>query len=237
MADTEPSSKRQKKYITSFSYVSQEEAESTLGFELGEFYDCQIPIEQFITTTAPEELKKTIFERLIDCIESKGFPEPSISTMDESLVTDNVVLILQAMVSHCKFTMNRGGLKLSRENQIISKDEQVGGNIEFIIIQNINVRNTRYVIVVEAKRDSLGKGLTQLLLPLKSMWEINNDQKLVYGFVTTAIGWQLVTYDGQTWKLSERSTVIIPNMRNKEDQWLKNYTQILDVIYSILLSI
>jgi hypothetical protein len=47
----------------------------------------------------------------------------------------------------------------------------------------INVDTTRYVLVVEAKRDSLGKGLTQLLLALKSMWDINNDQKLAYGFV------------------------------------------------------
>jgi hypothetical protein len=35
------------------------------------------------------------------------------------------------------------------------------------------------------------------------MWDINNDQKLVYGFLTTGIDWQLVTYDGQTVKSSE----------------------------------
>jgi len=79
----------------------------------------------------------------IDCIESEGFPEATILPMNESVVTDNVGLILQAMVSHCKRTMNRDDLKLSREKQIISKDEQVGGNMEFIIIQKINVRNTR----------------------------------------------------------------------------------------------
>jgi len=143
-------------------------------------------------------LKKKIFERLIDCIESEGFPEATILPMNESVVTDNVGLILQAMVSHCKRTMSRDDLKLSREKKIISKDEQVGGNMEFITIQKINAGNIRYVLVVEAKRDSLGKGLTQLLLALKSMWEINNDQKLIYGFVTTGINWQLVTYDGHT---------------------------------------
>ncbi len=91
-----------------------------------------------------------------------------------------------------------------------------------------------YVLVVEVKRDSVGKGLTPLLLALKSMWDINNDKKLVYGFVTTGIDWQLVTYDGHAWKLSEPYTVVIANMRNQEDRWLKK-TQILDVIYSILL--
>jgi hypothetical protein len=237
MADEEPSLKQQRKYITSFPNVSQEEAEVILGYELREFYDCQIPIEQFITTTAPQELKKEIFKRLIDCIGSEGFPEAIILPINESVVTDNVGMILITMVSYCKFTMNRNDLKLSRERQIISIDEQVGENMEFVIIHNINAGHTRYVLVVEAKRDSLATGFIQLLLSLKSMWEINNDHKLVYGFVTTGIDWKLVTYDGQTWKLSERSTVLIPNMRKKEDQWLKNNTQILDVIYSILLSI
>ncbi|CAF1501398.1 unnamed protein product [Rotaria sordida] len=128
-------------------------------------------------------------------------------------------------------------LTLTREKEIISKNKQFGGNMDFIIIQNINVNTTRYVVVVEAKRDALGKGIPQLLLALKSMYDINNDQKLVYGFLTTAIQWQLVTYDGQTWKLSELSTVLLPKMVEKEDEWLKNNTQILDVIYSILSSI
>ncbi|CAF0927384.1 unnamed protein product [Rotaria sordida] len=207
MADTEVRSKRKKKYKNSFSNISQKEAESILGFELDIFYDSQIPLKQFITTTTPEQLKKKIFERLIDCIISEGYPEAAISPMNESVVRDNIGVILQAMVSYYKLTMNRNDLKLLREKEIITK------------------------------RDSLGKELAQLLLALKSMYDINNDKKLVYGFLTTAIQWQLVTYDGQTWKLSELSTVLLANMRKQEDRWLKNNTQILDVIYSILSSI
>ncbi|CAF4887536.1 unnamed protein product [Rotaria socialis] len=90
---------------------------------------------------------------------------------------------------------------------------------------------------IEIISDSLGRGLTQMLLTLKSMWDVNNDQKMVHGFLTTAINWQLVTYDGQTWKLSEPSTLLLANMRKQEDRWLKNNTQILDAIYSILASI
>ena len=58
MANTEAFSK--KKYMTSFSHVSQEEAELILGFELYEFYYSQEPLTQFITITAPELLKKNI---------------------------------------------------------------------------------------------------------------------------------------------------------------------------------
>ncbi|CAF1007397.1 unnamed protein product [Adineta ricciae] len=130
--------------------------------------------------------------------------------------------------------MKRRVLKLRREKQIISKDEKYGGNMEFMGIQSINVDDTRYVIVIETKRNALGKGLTQLLLSLRSMFEINNDQKTVYGFVTTAVNWQLVTYDGQTWKISESSVLLSGNMEKQEDRWLKNNTQILDEGFSNL---
>ncbi|CAF1127440.1 unnamed protein product [Adineta steineri] len=133
-----------------------------------------------------------------------------------------------AMVAYSNRTTHRNELMLLREKQIISKDEQYGENIEFVITQMVHVRNTRYILVVQAKRDSLGKGLIQLLLALKSMSDINNDQKMVYGFVTTAINWQLITYDGQLWKLSEPAVALLGNMGTKEDRWLKQNTQILD---------
>ncbi|CAF1644043.1 unnamed protein product [Adineta ricciae] len=157
--------------------------------------------------------------------------------MNEAVVTDFVGDILKAMVAHSNRTIHHDELILSREKQIISKDEEYGGNMEFIVTHNIDDGKVRHVIVVEAKRDALGKGLTQLLLALKSMWETNNDQKTVYGFVTTATLWQLVTFDGQIWKLSESMIVLFGNMPNKEDRWLKSNTQLLDVIYTILSSL
>lgn len=59
----------------------------------------------------------------------------------------------------------------------------------------------------------------------------------MFGVITTGINWQLVTYDGKTWNLSEPSTFLLPDMITEEDRWLKNHTQILDVLYTILLSI
>ncbi|CAF4233265.1 unnamed protein product [Rotaria socialis] len=202
--------------MVSFSNLSQREAEIILRFKLRDFYDSQTQIEQFITTAAPEQLKKKIFDRLID---------------------SNIGIILQAMVAYSQRTMNHDDLMLKREIEIISKDEQFGGTMEFAVTQMNDIEATRYVLVVETIVDSLGRGLTQMLLTLKSMWDVNNDKKMVYGFLTTAINWQLVTYDGQTWKLSEPSTLLLANMRKQEDRWLKNNTQILDVIYSILASI
>ncbi|UJR29521.1 hypothetical protein I4U23_010738 [Adineta vaga] len=220
--------------MTSFSNVSQEEAEVIFGFRFDDFYNSQIPLNEFIKKKASEELKKKVFDRLIDWILSEGFPEATIAPMNESVVTDFIGIILATTVADIDRTKNRRDFIVLREKQIISKDEEFGGNMEFMIIQSICTGNVRHIIVIEAKRNALGKGLTQLLLALKSMFEVNNDQKLVYGFVTTAINWQLVTYDGQTWKLSRPSVLLLGNMEKYETEWLKDNTQILDVIYSIL---
>jgi hypothetical protein len=181
MADIEISSNGKRKCPVSFSNLSQREAERILGFQFIDFYDSQIEIERFITTTAPQELKKTMFDRLIACIVSEGFPVATIHPMNESVVKANVGLILQSMVSYSKLTMNRNDLRLVREKQISSKDQQVRGNMDLVLMQTINLEADRYIFVVEAKRDALESGLTQLLLALKCMWDVNNDNKMVYG--------------------------------------------------------
>jgi hypothetical protein len=177
-----------------------------------------------------------MFERLIACIVSEGFPVATIYPMNQAVVTAHIELILQAMVAYAQRTMDRDDLILSGQKKMMSKDGQFGESMKFVIVQMNDVEAIRYVLVVETIGDSLGSGLTQLLLTLKSMWDVNNDNKMVYGFLTTAINWQLVTYDGQTWKLSEPLTVLLANMRKQEDRWLKKITQILDVMYSILSS-
>ena len=238
MADTETTTfKREKKYTTSFSNVPQEQAERILGFKFVPFYYQQEPLDQFITEKAPDSLKKKIFNRLVDCIRSEGYPEASLSPLNEAVVTDYVGNILQPMVAHFYCSRTRKDIELTRETQIISRDEEEDENMEFVVMHSIDVDNVRYVNVIEAKRGALGDGLTQLLLALKSAFGINNDQKKVYGFLTTAIQWQLITYDGQTWKLSRPSPLLCGNMDKEEDQWLKDNTQVLDMIYSILSSL
>ena len=238
MADTETTTfKRKKKCTISFSNVPQKQAERILGFKFVPFYYQQKPLDQFITEKAPDSLKKKIFNRLVDSIRSEGYPEASLSPLNEAVVTDFVGNILQPMVAHFYCSRTRKDIELTRETQIISRDEEVGGNMEFVVMHSIDDDNDRYVIVIEAKRGALGKGLTQLLLALKSAFGINNGQKKVYGFVTTAIQWQLITYDGQTWKLSESSPLLFGNMDQQENRWFKDYTKILDMIYSILSSL
>jgi hypothetical protein len=60
----------------------------------------------------------------------------------------------------------------------------------------INVDDVHFVVVVEGQRGALASGLIQLLLKLKSMWDVHGDRKLAYGVLTTGIESQLVVYDG-----------------------------------------
>ena len=97
--------------------------------------------------------------------------------MNESAVTDNIGLILQTMIFYFRVIMDREDLKLSREKQILSKDEQADGKMEFVVIEKINVANIGDILVVKVKRISLGKGLIQLSLALKSTCDVNYDRK------------------------------------------------------------
>jgi len=237
MVDTTISVKCKRKYTTLLSNISQHKAESILGFDFDAFYYQQVPIQQFIKQTAPDELKEGIFKRLIDCIRSEGFPEATISPMNEAVVADFVAIILQTTISYYKRKSNHLDLKLSRKNEIVSKDKQVRGRIEFLVIQKIIFNQIRYKFVVETKCDSLGKGLPQLLFAVKSAYDANADKQVVYGFLTTGIRWQAIRYDGHSWSLSEPTIILIENMENQQNRWLQNNTQILDVIYNFLLSI
>jgi len=79
---------------------------------------------------------------------------------------------------------------------------------------------------VEAKRSSLGQALKQCLLALKDMGDINGDGK-VYGFVTTGKSWQMVEYDGVSFRMTEEMIVLFSKMHENEKRWLSSHSVIV----------
>ena len=60
----------------------------------------------------------------------------------------------------------------------------MGGKEEFVIADLEDVRTEKFVLVVEAKKSSLGQAMKQCLLAMKNMRDCNGEGK-VYGFTTT----------------------------------------------------
>ena len=86
---------KKKQRSTASVNVSQREVERMFGFEIVDFYYQQKHVDEFITEKAPQSLKKEIFEQLVCCLYSQGFPGASLSSSYKTIVTDYVGTILQ----------------------------------------------------------------------------------------------------------------------------------------------
>lgn len=93
----------------------------------------------------------------------------------------------------------------------------------------IAVTEEKYVLIVEAKRSSLGKAARQCLLAMKDMRD-NNGEGKVYGFVTTGEYWQMFQYDGTSFQKTNAITVIFDSMDEEKDLWMKQRSVLVDCI-------
>ena len=59
----------------------------------------------------------------------------------------------------------------------------------------IKLKQEEYILIVAAKRTSVGQAMKQCLLAMKDdMHDTNGDQGSIYGFVTTGKSWRMVKY-------------------------------------------
>lgn len=229
--------RKKKKSIISYGSITQKDAELRLGIRLSRLVGESLDIEEMIKLDDKNlsNLKDLIFNRLADALDSEGYPEASIEPFKEIVVTDFIGEVLRPIIANFKRNENNQNIMLTREKEIISIDGQTSGNMEFIVIDTISVKKDRYMLIIEAKRDALGKGLVQCLLSLKDAYENNNDNKCVYGFVTTGIDWQLIKYNGNNdIKISNKITLLFAGLQFKKELWIKNNSYLIDIIYQII---
>ncbi|RPA98975.1 hypothetical protein L873DRAFT_1643942, partial [Choiromyces venosus 120613-1] len=100
-------------------------------------------------------------------------------------------------------------------------------------VDRISLTEERYVFVIEAKRSSLAQALKQCLLAMKDMGD-NNSDGVVYGLITTGSLWQMMTYDGKSWSLTEQFPSLFPRMRADRERWIRDYSVLVDCVYAAL---
>ena len=77
------------------------------------------------------------------------------------------------------------------------KDGETGGTEEFVVVDVIPMDEEQLTPIVEAKRASLGQAVEQCLLSMKDARDPNGGGcSVLYGFVTTGKGWQMLRCDG-----------------------------------------
>ena len=99
----------------------------------------------------------------------------------------------------------------------------------------ISVTERKFVLIVEGKRSSTGEGRKQCLLAMKDAWDNNGFQDgFLYGFVTTGEQWQMFRYDGTSFSVTEKLSVIFETMERDKKKWIDNYSVVVGCLYSAL---
>ncbi|RPB13386.1 hypothetical protein P167DRAFT_112262 [Morchella conica CCBAS932] len=104
---------------------------------------------------------------------------------------------------------------------------------EFVMMDMISVMEQYSVLVIEAKRSSLGEAMKQCLLAMKDMRD-NNSGGEVYGFVTTGETWRMLRYDGISFKMTRKIEVLFEGMGQEKGLWMKDYSALVDCMYVAL---
>ena len=102
-----------------------------------------------------------------------------------------------------------------------------GGYEEFVVIDGVLTMEKKYVLIAEAKRESLGAAVGQCLLSMKDMGDSNHGG-VVNGSITTGHTWRVLSYDGASFQVSERLFAMFESMGEDKERWTKDYSLLVD---------
>lgn len=134
-----------------------------------------------------DAIKAKFYDRIVKCLANEGYPTEASADFKEANVSDFVYAIIGPILFDFGQKTERKRLRLVREKEIISTDNETGGAEKFGVMDRISVGQERFVLIMEAKRSSLGEAMKQCLLAMKNARD-NNGGGEVYGFVTIATG-------------------------------------------------
>ncbi|KAI5839540.1 hypothetical protein DFP73DRAFT_208286 [Morchella snyderi] len=210
--------KRKSKWITSYSSMTNAQAEKRLGFRIRSVK--AVSVDTMLANT------KYSFGR--------EYPDAILKTKER--VYDNIVeyLAIEGPVLGNFIRMTgRKSIQLRSEKEIVSPDGETGGMEDFVMVDLISVEDEKFVLIVEAKRSSLGLAMKQCLLAMKDMRANNGGVGAVYGFVTTGESWRMISYDG-TFQVTNKMDVIFDTMDEEKELWMKDFSVLVDCIYAAL---
>lgn len=169
----------------------------------------------------------------MEYLEGEGYPGEENPEFKESNVSDLVLIIVLPIVTDSKRKSGRD-LRLTREKKIISTDNTLVGEEEFIVMDRIKITEQKFVCIMEGRRGSTGEGVKQCLLALKDGWENNNlKDSFLYGFVTTGEDWKMYRYDGKSFVATKKFSVLFRGMEKDKKGWIEHSSVVVDLLYSV----
>lgn len=242
MGDDNTNQKKRKfKWIASYSNMTNAQAEKRLGFRVRSVK--AISVDTMLANAGysfgrecPDAILKTkeaVYDSIVQYLIIEGYPTEGDPDLKEANIHDLVYAIISpVLVSFIRMT-GRQSIQLRREKEIISTDGETGGLEEFVMVDLVSVEDEKFVLIIEAKKNSLGQAMKQCLLAMKDMSD-NNGGGEVYGFVTTGEHWRMLRFDGTSFVGTNTFSVLFETMETDKDEWLKNNSVVVDCMYAAL---
>ena len=236
MGDEQRQTKRKFPWGTSYSKVTVKEAEQRLGFRIQSLE--RITIDEILAEGNDDfgdddvvKTKEKVYDQILQYLEIEGYPTEAAEEFKVASINDLVFSTISPILRHFIRRTQRKDVQLRRGKEIVATDEETGGFEEFVVVDLISVTEERYVFVVEGKRSSIGKAMKQCLLAMKDMEDNNGtgDGK-VYGFVTTGEVWQMIEYDGKSFRMTNNINVVFGTMDKEKERWMKEGAVLVDCI-------
>ncbi|KAG0132797.1 hypothetical protein HOY82DRAFT_285272 [Tuber indicum] len=228
---TDATKGRNRKWDTSYSKMTIPDAEKRLGLRLnlrGTSLDRILDGKSgLLGSDSILKVKMKIYQNLVDYIEAGGYPTEADADFKEANINDIVAATIYPIIAQFKRETKRG-LHVSREKEIIgtSEDPRTSGLEDFVLMDYISYDQAKYVLVVEAKRASLGEAIKQSFLSLRDMRDCNGGG-MVYGFVTNGEHWKMISFGGE-FKISQTISLLFETMDENVEQWIAQYSILIE---------
>ena len=235
MGDEQPQ-KRKFPWKTSYSNSTRKDVEERIGTTINRLHSTAITVQEMLALAGykqdsdVQKIKDEVYSGVVRCLRVEGH-----ETLMEPNANDLALFIIIPTIDGFIERTGRDTIHLFREKQVVSQDRETGGYEEFVVIDGIEVRKDRYIVIIETKRDSLGNAMGQCLLAMKDMGDSNHGGA-VYGFVTTGVDWRMLRYDASdgSFLVSNRIEAVFDTMWRERDRWIRDFSVIVDCVYAAL---
>ncbi|KAF8435196.1 hypothetical protein BGX38DRAFT_1262709 [Terfezia claveryi] len=232
-----PKAKSSKSY-TKFTIPDIPDIDKRLGIRFETLQHNLIPVQDMLDgqskalgEDAIDEIKRRVYENIIDHIDAEGYPAEDIANCDIANINDLVYAMIVPIISNFSRKTCPKSLHLQREREIIalgSDAEAEAGRVEESIVMDlISIKEDRVVIVIEAERSALHQAMKQCLLSMFDMRGYNGSGK-VFGFITRGVWWRMMSFDGTLFQVTTKFKVMHEFMRDGYEKWKKEFSVLVD---------
>ncbi|KAF8532805.1 hypothetical protein BDD12DRAFT_809643 [Trichophaea hybrida] len=233
--------KRKSKWTTSYSNMSRLQAEKRLGFRIRSIK--AISVDRMLANAKYSlrgeyldvilKTKERVYDNIVEYLAIEGYPTEGDPDFKEASINHLVYATISPVLGNFIRMTRRNSIQLRSEKEIVSTDGEIGSTEEFVVVDLISVEDEKFILIVEAKRSSLGQAMKQCLLAMKDMRDNNGGVDEVYGFVTTGESWRMISYDG-TFQVTNKIDLVFNTMGDEKDKWMKDYSVLVDCIHAVL---